>query len=319
MIVLFAVREVQIALVAAMLLGACVAKLASALRAGPADEDISPTALLPPRLRRPLTIGMCAIECGLGLGLIATAGPVGKGAPATAVRLGAGCLFLVITSTLIELRAAKPEVGCGCFGDFSTAPVSSRTIIRSAFLAAAALSAIGLKPVSVHISSGAALRLLAILAVEIVLVGALSPEIGAGLVRLGYSEPCELRDVPASRTLTLLRRSKPWRRYAGLIAAGTPADVWRELCWRYVVYPASYQGRDTELVFAVSLRQRRPAVHAALVDASTGLPVDLAPAQAGTKPTSGQPPKSPAARLSHSLTSARNPASQPGMPFSSNL
>jgi hypothetical protein len=50
----------------------------------------------------------------------------------------------------------------------------------------------------------------------------------------------------------------------------TPADVWREMCWRYVVYPASYQGSPADVVFAVFLQPRRPAIHAVLVDASTG-------------------------------------------------
>jgi hypothetical protein len=103
---------------------------------------------------------MCAIECGLGIGLIVTAGKIGAGAPATCVRLGAGLLFLVATSALIELRAQKPDVGCGCFGDFSTAPVSGRTMARSAFLAAAALSTIDLPPITPP-DRGAALRLLA--------------------------------------------------------------------------------------------------------------------------------------------------------------
>ena len=119
-------------------------------------------------------------------------------------------------------------------------------------------------------------RLLAILCAELVLIGALSPEVGEGLIRLGYSEPCELRDMPATRTLMALRRSKQWRRYAGLITSDVPADVWRELCWRYVVYPSSYDGRPADLVFAVFLQQRRPAIHAALVDCRHGPAAALA-------------------------------------------
>jgi hypothetical protein len=270
---------------------------------------------------------MCAIEVGLGVGLIVTAGAIGKGAPATCARLGSGLLFLVSTSALLELRTQKPDVGCGCFGDFSTAPVSARTIIRAAFLALAALSTIHLPAIQPPATGGAAVRLLAILAVEIVLVGALSPELGEGLIRLGYSEPCELRDVPASRTLLQLRRSKQWRRYSGLITLDLPVDVWRELCWRYVVYPATYQGRDIELVFAVFLRQRRPAVQAALVDASTGLPVELPLAPPGAERGTGQGNEPGATRrhqrlspqLSTGLTTAGNPASRAGMPFSSDL
>ena len=119
----------------------------------------------------------------------------------------------------------------------------------------------------------AAATLLGLLAAELALIAGLSPELGEALVRLGYSEPCELRVVPAERTLTALRRSKQWRRHAGLITADVPADVWRELCWRYLVFPARYGDREAEIVFAVFLRQRRPQIHTALVDAATGPPL----------------------------------------------
>ena len=79
--------------------------------------------------------------------------------------------------------------------------------------------------------------------------------------------------MPADRTLTALRRSKQWRRHAGLVTADVPADVWRELCWRYLVFPARYGDREAEIVFAVFLRQRRPQIHTALVDAATGQPL----------------------------------------------
>jgi hypothetical protein len=315
--VLNALREVQIPLVAAMLLGACCAKAGRAVRTGSMTEGLGPTTLFPTRLRRPLAMTMCAIECGLGIGLIVTAGRIGAGAPATCVRLGAGLLFLVATSALIELRAQKPDVGCGCFGDFSTAPVSGRTMARAAFLAVAALSTIDLPPIAPP-HRVAAVRLLALLAVEIVLVGALSPEVGESLIRLGYSEPCELRDVPATRTLALLRRSKQWRRYSGLITSDVPADVWRELCWRYVVYPATYEARDADLVFAIFLRHRRPAVHAAIVDSGTGLPVAMPASPGAADPgPRGRSGRRLTARLSPGMLAGHR--ARPDMPFSSDL
>ncbi len=167
----------------------------------------------------------------------------------------------------------RPRLGCGCFGDFSTTPVSGRTLARSALLAAAALSTIGLHQIRQPGSVGAALQMLVILGVELVVIGVLSPEIGETLIRLGSSQPCELREVPVRRTLTALRRSKQWRRYAGPIVAEDPADVWRELCWRYVVFRAEYEGRPAEVVFAVFLQRRRPAIRAALVDTLSGSPV----------------------------------------------
>jgi hypothetical protein len=281
--VLAAIREVQIPLVAAMLLGGWLTKLTRTVRTRSADSGLGPTALFPLSLRRPAAITICVIECGLGLGLIITAGGLGGPTPATCIRLGAGLLFLVATSALIELRTVRPDVGCGCFGDFSTAPVSGRTIARSAFLAVASLSTIDLGAIRVPKTGSAGLELLAILCAELLLIGTLSPEVGEGLIRLGYSEPCELRDVPSSRTLAALRRSKQWRRYSRLVVSDVPADVWRELCWRYVVYPSSYEDRPADLVFAVFLQHRRPTVHAVLVDGATGQPLPWPTAPRGKK------------------------------------
>jgi hypothetical protein len=305
--VLYAVREVQIPLVAAILLGACSAKVARALRTGSVDEGLGPTALFPTRMRRPMALAMCAVEFGFGIGLIATAGTWGMGAPANCIRIGAGLLFLVATSALIELRLTKPDVGCGCFGDFSTAPVSGRTLARAALLAVASLATIDLPPIKPPATTGAAVQLLLILGLQLAIVGALSPEIGEGLIRLGYSEPCELRYVPNARTLAALRRSKAWRKYSGLISADEPTDVWRELCWRYLVYPSSYQGRPADLVFAIFLQQRRPTVHAALVDAATGLPVPWPPTSAKTSRTR---PAAPSARRAGSAPAAQAVAAQ---------
>lgn len=267
---LAAVREVQIPLLAAMQLCAGGTKIAQVVRPSHSGKAIGPTALFPVNLRRPATIAMCVVECGLGIGFILTAGTIGAGVPATSIRLASCLLFLVATCALIELRASRPDVGCGCFGDFSTAPVSLRTLARSAMLAVAALATVGLPPIRPPSSAATSAELVGILTAELLLIGALSPEIGEGLIRLGYSEPCELQVVPSQRTLAALHRSKQWRRYSPLITSTEPADVWRELCWRYVVYPARYENRPADLVFAVFLRRRRPAIRAALVDATSG-------------------------------------------------
>jgi hypothetical protein len=268
--VLTEVREAQVPLLSAILLGGCAAKVTRVLRVGSVDAGLGPTALFPLPLRRPAALAVCAAEFACGAALIVTAGGLGRHGLATAVRLVTSLVFLVATCALIELRSSHPETGCGCFGDFSTSPVSGRTLGRSAFLAAAALATIGLPPLRAPHPGADAARLLLILAVELAVVAALSPEVGEALVRLGYSEPCELRRLPVVRTLAALRRSSQWRRRSGLITAEVPIDMWRELCWRYVVFPARLGERDTEMVFAVYLRPHRPVVHAALVDSATG-------------------------------------------------
>jgi hypothetical protein len=263
-------QEVQIPLLATLLLGGCAAKLARAFRAGSLDAGLGPTALFPIRLRRPVALAMSAVELGLGIGLIATAGAFGLGAPAACVRLGTALLFVVAVCALLELRTVRPEVGCGCFGELSTSPVDWRTLTRPALLALAALGTLGLSAVHQPSSSWQAAGMLGMLAAELVLIACLSPELGEALVRLGYSEPCELRVLPAERTLTALRRSKQWRRHAGLLTADLPVDMWRELCWRYLVFPGRYGDREAEVVFGVFLRQRRPLIRVALIDATTG-------------------------------------------------
>jgi len=267
--VLIEIREAQVPLLSALLLGGMAAKTARALRVGSLDAGLGPTALFPMRLRRRVALSLFAAEFLCGIALIATAGRIGRGDLATSVRLATSLLFLVATCALIELRNTHPDVGCGCFGDFSTSPVSGRTIIRSTLLSAAALATIGLPPLRAPHPGLDAARLLGIFAVEFAVIAALSPELGEALVRLGYSEPCELRRMPAVRTLAALRRSAQWRRRSGLITAEVPVDMWRELCWRYVVFPARLGQREAEVVFAVYLRPHRPVIHAALVDAAT--------------------------------------------------
>jgi hypothetical protein len=291
---LTAIREVQIPVLASMLLIGCAAKLARLLRTGSAGAGLGPTALLPLRARRPLTLLMCGLEFGLGAGLIITAGPIGRGAAAFSVRLGAGLLFGVGICALLELRASRPDLGCGCFGDFSAAPVSDRTLARSGLLAAAAFGTIGLPPLQPPRADSAAL-LLGLFAAEIMVLAALSPELAEGLVLLGYSEPCELRALPVERTLTALRRSAPWRKHAGLVTADLPVDTWREMCWRYLVFPGRAGDREAELVFAVYQRPRRPAVIAALVDTVTCevLPWPEPPSRAAWLTGRGRPPRRP--------------------------
>ncbi|MEP7026168.1 MAG: MauE/DoxX family redox-associated membrane protein, partial [Actinomycetota bacterium] len=269
-VLLITVREIQIPVLSALLLGGCAAKLVNVLRARSLAAGLGPTALFPMHLRRPMANAMCATEASLGIGLILTSGRIARGTPANAVRLGTVLLFLVATCALIELRGSKPDVGCGCFGDFSTAPVSGRSMLRSALLAVAALTTVGLEPLRPPLHGTDVILPLGIFAAELMLIAMISPEVGEALVRLGYSEPCEMRLVPEARTLAALQRSSPWRRHAHLITADRPVDVWRELCWRYVVYPGEAYGKPVELVFAVYLRQHRPVIQAALVDSVSG-------------------------------------------------
>ena len=83
----------------------------------------------------------------MGIGLIVTAGTIGAGVPAETVRIGTCLLFVVATFALIELRSIRPDIGCGCFGEFSSAPITGRTLARSILLAVAALGAVNVRPI----------------------------------------------------------------------------------------------------------------------------------------------------------------------------
>ena len=237
--VLDAAREVQVPLLAALLLGGCAAKARRAVSARSIEAGIGPTAMFPLSVRRPIAVAVCAGELALGAGLLLTAGPIGAGPPALAIRSGAALLFGTAVGALYELRDRRPSAGCGCFGDLSDAPVSWRTIARSALLCAAAVAAVGVRPLHKPASAGQAVVVLAIAALELLVLAVLSPEVGEIMVRLGYSEPCEVRRLPVSRTLAALRASAPWRHYRHYLADTKPADVWREGCWRYVVFPGT--------------------------------------------------------------------------------
>jgi hypothetical protein len=276
---LTAARELQIPLLAVMLLGGCAAKAWRVLRSRSIKAAMDPVGLFPLGVRRPIMVTMCATEFGLGLGLIATAGKIGTVVPtlpATIVRTASTLFFLIAMGALNETRQRRPAAGCGCFGDFSHTPIGWRTIARAGVLCAAAAVTIGLPPLRMPSSSATAEMWLAVLAFELSLIAFLSPELGEVLVRLGYSEPCELRRLPVERTMAALHASSPWRRYAGQVSSAVPVDVWREGCWRFVVYPGFAQGRRVDIVFAVYLQARRPAIRAAVLDANSDEVLGLA-------------------------------------------
>ena len=265
-----AARAVQIPLLATLLLGACAAKARRAVSKGSTPAGPRPTAMFPVRLHRPMAIALFAGEFALGAGLVLTAGRIGAGAPALVIRVATALLFLTAVGALHVLRGRQPDAGCGCFGDLSDTPVTWRALMRSALLCAAAVATIGVSPLHLPASALQAAVVLGVAAVELLVLAFLSPEIGEIMVRLGYSEPCEVRRLPVSRTLAALRSSSHWRRYRRILVSpdGEPLDVWREGCWRYVVFQGMVASRHVDVVFAVYLKPRRAPVRAGIFDAT---------------------------------------------------
>lgn len=264
---LSALREIQIPLLAVLLMGAAIAKGGPLARGR--GVDTGPPSMFPLRLRGRMAVALCVGEFCLGAALLATAGSFGAGVPAMAVRALTTVMFAIGVGALHELRNRRPEAGCGCFGDLSHAPVGWRALVRAGLLSVAALSTVTAGPLRGLAPMAQAWTLAGIVAAEIAGLVALSPEIGEIMVRLGYSEPCELRRIPVSRTLAALRGSTQWRRYRRILSGTEPSDVWREGCWRYAVFPGIAEGRVIDVVFAVHMRSRRPVIRAALVDTNT--------------------------------------------------
>jgi hypothetical protein len=265
---LTAARGVQLPVLALLLLAACAAKARRVISGHSLAAGTGPTGVFPVRLRSPIAIALFAIEFALGAGLLITGGRIGAGSPALIIRLATAMLFGTAVAALRELRERQPDAGCGCFGDLSHTPVSWRALARSAALCLAAIATIGMPPLHAPHSAKQAALVLTVLAVELGVLAALSPEIGEVMVRLGYSEPCEVRRLPVARTLSALRGSGHWRRYRSYLTSEEPVDVWREGCWRYVVFPAMLASRRVEVVFAVYLKPRRAPVRAGIFDAT---------------------------------------------------
>jgi hypothetical protein len=261
-------REVQVPLLALLLFGGSAAK---ARYATGTRQWSGPTAMFPVRLRRPAAIALCATEFVLGAALLLTASGAGAGNPAAAVRAAAVLLFGTGAAALYELRARRPNAGCGCFGELSRTPVSWRVIARATLLCVAALSTIGIPPLGMPASAGQAWLTLVAIAAEVAVLAVLSPEIGQAMLRLGHADPCELREVPVWRTLSTLHASASWRRYQRFLVTEAPNDVWREGCWRFVVFPGVLASRRVDVVFAVHLAGRGAQVRVGMLDTGAGL------------------------------------------------
>jgi len=264
-------REVQIPLLAVLLVCGAAAKAAHTIGARSREAETGPTMIFPLRLRRTTAVGLCAAEFVLGFGMLLTAGRTGAGIPALVVRAATVLLFSTAVGALHVLRDRRPEAGCGCFGELSHAPVSLRTIARTAVLCVAALSSIGVPPLRMPGSAGQAGLALAFIAAEVAALVVLSPEAGEILTRMSHTDPCELREVPLARSFSVLEASAPWRRYRRHLVTARPVDVWREGCWRFMVFPGVLGSRRVEVVFAVYLAGRRAPVRVGMLDMATGV------------------------------------------------
>lgn len=254
--VLEAVREVQLPLLAALLL------LGAAAKASPRAAGTGVAVLLPERLRRPATLAACLLEAALAVALLTATGVLGE-----AARLLTALVFAVSVALLVVTRRRDPEAGCGCFGGLSQAPIGRRTLVRASLLAVAALATVGLGSAGWQVVAGPTPAHVAVLGVQLLLLALLSPELREAAARAATSEPCALREVSERSTARRLRRSEVWRTNARVLLRSEPEETWRHGCWRFLRYDGLRHGHRVDVVYAVRIGgPSRTGVRAVVVD-----------------------------------------------------
>ncbi|MGH3380903.1 MAG: MauE/DoxX family redox-associated membrane protein [Actinoallomurus sp.] len=242
-------RDPQIPFLASVLILACAAKLTVR------EHDPAPPVAL--HRQRPFVYGVALAEGVIGVALMVT--------PTGVVR--AACVVFFASATWItgDLARRGTDEGCGCFGGLSAAPAGRRGLIRAALLTIVALASAGSPETGAQVLGRAGAGTVLLLAAETGLLLVLSPELALAVERTRNSTPCELLDVPLAETYARLHASVAWGEYEDHVTSARPIETWRELCHRYVVFPARVEGRRAELVFAVPIDGRRAEVRAGLV------------------------------------------------------
>ncbi|GAA2875795.1 hypothetical protein GCM10010517_36780 [Streptosporangium fragile] len=277
------IATAQLPVLVLLLLAGTVAKMWTATHESEpgALSRLGPAVLVAERWRTPVMLACALGELFLVGGMLVTGHPF--------FWWSAVAFFALSTYVLWELRRRRPDVGCGCFGEVSAIPVGWRSLGRTVVLTGMSAGLLwtpqvpGWKTLAGlgwdHVP--AALAGLAVLL-------ALSPEVEETVARLRYRAPCEQRRLNPATALGRLRASTVWRSHVGLLSSPDPVDSWRELCWRFFVYPGrSPAGDPVDVVFAVYLSGRHPAVRVALVD-SDGQPVAAEPLLESTPISAGR-------------------------------
>ncbi|MGI5166265.1 MauE/DoxX family redox-associated membrane protein [Spirillospora sp. CA-253888] len=263
------VQNTQVLLLATVLLAACLAKLA--VRGVPAEADHVHGVPLPAGARRASAlqrsrgagVGLGVVEGLLGLGLLVTTH--------ISVRIATAVGFAVATWAVSELRTHRPDAGCGCFGGLSAKPVGRRTVARAMLFTAAAMASLWAPDAGLEVLRTGHELVVLVLAAELAVFAALSPELPALLGRHARPRtPCAWRRSPLAETYATLRDSRAWARHENAITSAVPVDVWREGCWRFLVFPASRGDGAVEVVFAVSTAERDREVRSAVVETEHG-------------------------------------------------
>jgi hypothetical protein len=215
----------------------------------------APTPPVRPHRHPSFVYGLALAEGTIGVALLVTQLGI--------VRIASVVFFASATWVIAELKRRGADEGCSCFGGLSSAPAGRRGLARAALLTCVAFVSAGVPDTGAHVLGRVGVVAVLVLVAETALLLALSPELTLIVERTRNSTPCELLDVPIADTYARMYASHAWREFEDSLTSARPTEVWRELCHRFVVFPARVDGRVAEVVFAVPV-DGRSQVRAAL-------------------------------------------------------
>jgi hypothetical protein len=177
---------------------------------------------------------------------------------------------------LSYVRIVAPDSSCGCLSKQPT-PVTWRAFGRAGLLLAAALLGTQATGWWGHGLTGRPVAAAALLAAEVALMVALSPEADRAWllplrrlrVRLRHPLAAHSFDMPLESSLQQLHGSPAYQRVGALLRSGL-RETWDEGGVRMLCYTAEYDGQPATAVFAVPRQHYRPEdIRVALVDEAT--------------------------------------------------
>jgi hypothetical protein len=227
---------------------------------------------------------LVAVEAGLAVALLAL--PPRAGGTAAAVFFVAAGAYAAI------LTRVAPDRACGCFGT-DDEPASALVAVRALLLAFVAgfYAAVDPSPALGDLRAWLGLAVLAILTLVVSREWRVPLERRAAVRRL---RNCARAGGDVAAAAEAVRTTEAWRTVGAHVVRTDPAEAWREGCWQYLSFEASYEGNVATAVFALSLGERRPRCRAMLRRGFTGAPILETPEERLRAPLGRSAPAPPA-------------------------
>jgi hypothetical protein len=234
----------QSLLVGTVLVAAALAKVGDRNAAATVGHTAAGRLLRRPRVLWTAWYGLAAVEFAVGAGAIARFG--GRWSSAAAALLMAATIPYAVWA----MRTA-PDAPCGCLGSASHAPVSRLTVARNTIICVlavlAALSDGRWAPLEGHSSIAVPL------AAEALVLALMFPELRGRIAAASRRSDCATASISSNDSLAALQTQRLWKAAEPHLRAPHPYDHWRQACWRYFAFDASYTGTPAVAVFAVYL------------------------------------------------------------------